>query len=53
MTRAKFIFNRNTWFNQIRIGDQDQSTVEYDVDKVILNSGSTFDLNGATVPYTP
>ena len=53
MTRAKFVFNRNTGFNQIRLGDQDESTVEYDVDKVILNSGSTFDLNGATIPYTP
>lgn len=53
MTRAKFIFNRNTGFNQIRLGDQDESIVEFDVDTVVLNSGSTFDLNGATIPYAP
>jgi len=53
MTRAKFIFDKNTGFNQIRIGEQEESVIEFNADKVQLISGSTIELDGGTIAYTP
>jgi len=37
MTKAKFIFDRNTGFNQVKIGDDIDSTITANVDSVSLD----------------
>ena len=45
MTKARFIFDRNTGFNQVKIGDDIDSTISANVDSVSLDIPS-MTLNG-------